>query len=226
VEEIVMTTQPTTQGRPVKQGVWTQLTMTAISLVVLGGIVLWHVRPGGEGTTAPVPGNAAHRTVTEGTTPVGGLAEPEPAAVSDQKLDQRSRPASTTLRTDTSDALDDSLAALPDKGLVIDRAGPAGDVQRSIYLVGSEEEADLLRARSDEGSAIRDALGIPESPLRLAWFDSPEAEAHFRRGIGETDAVHAALGEPPTTIIDLRAWSVAPCTEPAGSSDIARTTCS
>jgi len=63
-------------------------------------------------------------------------------------------------------------------------------------------------------------------PLRLAWFDSPEAEAQFRRGISETDALYADLGGPPTAVIDLRSGRETFCTAATGAADIVRDTCS
>jgi hypothetical protein len=70
-----MTTEATSAEQPPGgPGALTQLAMTAISLAVLGGLVLRQVRPGSNEARTPVAGSAMQRTVPEGATPTGGQA--------------------------------------------------------------------------------------------------------------------------------------------------------
>jgi hypothetical protein len=75
-----MTAEATTsEQRPSGSGIWVQLAMTAVSLAVLGGIVLWQVRTDGGEAAMPAARSAPQSSVTQGSisdgaTPRGGPA--------------------------------------------------------------------------------------------------------------------------------------------------------
>ena len=55
-----MTSQVTTQNRQQRrQGLLTELTMTMLSIGLIGAVALWHLRPGGEDATTPAAGTMA-----------------------------------------------------------------------------------------------------------------------------------------------------------------------
>jgi hypothetical protein len=75
---------------PDRQGIGTQLAMTAFSLAVLGALVLWQVRTDGEEATAPAS-STTRSSMTEGATPVAG------SVAVDAKHAAQSRTASPTI---------------------------------------------------------------------------------------------------------------------------------
>ena len=68
-----MTTQTTTI-QPSTKGMRALIGATAASLVMLGGALLWQVRPTSE-TTVPTTTTSISGAVNEGVKPLGGLAE-------------------------------------------------------------------------------------------------------------------------------------------------------
>ena len=71
-----MTTQVTTEGRRNgRSGVITQLTMTTISLVVVGGVLLWQARSASEPAALTTTPTTTAGTYDEGAPALGGLAE-------------------------------------------------------------------------------------------------------------------------------------------------------
>ena len=100
----------------------------------------------------------------------------------------------------------------------VERAAVArpAETATTVYVVGSQAQADGMRAAIAEADAIRAAVG--ETPLVDQVMVVTDAEADtFLRMMGEQDATRAALGLPSMSVIDLRSASSAGATTPADS---------
>jgi hypothetical protein len=75
---------------------------------------------------------------------------------------------------------------------------------QTVYVVGSQAQADAMRAALAEADAIRASLG--EAPLldQVTVVSDAGADTFFRM-MAEQDALRAQLGLPSLTVVDLRA---------------------
>jgi hypothetical protein len=60
-----------------------------------------------------------------------------------------------------------------------DRATRVPAVEPTVYLVESEERAQVVRREIDEQNGVRELQGQPPLEARVVWFDSPGEEVQF-----------------------------------------------
>jgi hypothetical protein len=109
--------------------------------------------------------------------------------------------------------------------LYADQVAWARAAAATIYIVESEERAQVIRASLDEGNANRAAQG--QSPLneQVLSFDSVEAEVQFW-ATHDAQQHHAGGNGVGNSVIDLRGRSRASCFEQDGTiPDVVRDTC-
>jgi hypothetical protein len=199
---MAMTTQATTQiEQEEKAGVLAHLLMTALTVALLIGLVLWQVGPGGEKTTAPVAGSAAQRggaqgSASEGAMPRGGLSER-------YAEDQRAAPVSER----------GGLAEL-----FAEQAAQEQTVGPVVYIVESPERAQAVRAAVEQMNAFRATQGQPPLDVDVVSFDSAEAAVQLWETAVAPGIRGAGVGLPYLSVIDLRGGSVAPCPVPEATS--------
>jgi hypothetical protein len=141
---------------------WVHVAMTALSLVILGVLVLWQVRQGGDESGTPVAEGTVQTSAVTAATAESGLG--------------------ATTRV----------------------------VAPRVYIVGSPEGAEALRALIEQTNDLRRFEGLRPLDETVEWFDSPEDEANFWQGI------NAVIGVPEMTslsVVDLRWLQAAGGTE-------------
>jgi hypothetical protein len=173
-EETIMATQATMRDRQQRRtGIRTQMAMTAISLAVLGGFVLWQVRPSGDEAVAPAAG---------GITPPASV----PALANGSGRSLTEQPRRSGLHTNTSDTLDDALTELDGE--------QTAAVLRSVYLVGSEVAAtaarqlaagaDQVHVVETEEDASQVRVGLSRPGTEIIDLRTPAAGATGHRAAG------------------------------------------
>jgi hypothetical protein len=225
-----MTTQVRTQESEDGHGRWTPLVLTALTLAVLGAAAFWQLQSGGEEATAPaavgVPASrGSTATATDGVMPLGGLAERyqeerragmDEAAPPVGEVDltdgaghDRTTPAMAP-RDGAPAAAAAGLATAPVAGstmlsAVIDRhmtktAAP------TIYLAGSQAQAEAIRAALDDDAALIQAVNaLPAAGAAVAVIETDDDHLRLLQLTGAADAVNAALGLPILRVVDRRA---------------------
>lgn len=184
-----MTAQRTEIRDQERQGIRAQVAMTVLTAVALGGLVLWQVRQGGGDATAPATSATTQSAQHDAAVPMGGVAE---------RLQEASRQPATREAAE-------AVARGGMAELYAERAAAARAADDTVYVVGSQAEAELLVAQLDRGSAVVDAQGLPVSPIRVEWADSAEAESRLLTAVTELNTLRGHLGSPPVKVIDLRA---------------------
>ena len=76
-------------------------------------------------------------------------------------------------------------------------------VVQTVYVVGSQAQADATQAALAEANAVREQLGAAPLADLVTVVADAEADAFFRM-MGEQDAVRANLGLPSMVVVDLR----------------------
>jgi hypothetical protein len=74
----------------------------------------------------------------------------------------------------------------------------------TIFLVGSQEQADAVRAALDQRDEILTQQGQALPTDEILVVGSAEEEFRVRASIHESDTIRAALQLPPATVVDLR----------------------
>jgi hypothetical protein len=210
-----MTTQTMTDDRPNRRSsIRTQLAMTAISLVVVGGVLLWLGRPAREPTTA------AKTTTTTGTTDEGA---PAMGGLAELYRDQERRGMDSVAPPIDDMALTDGMGHYhTPTGEVVRPLPSAPDAPPTVYLVASQEQASVVRGGIEQLNAIRATQGPPPLVGEVVAFDSAEAEVQYW-AVYEANRLRDGA---PGMIIDLRSGSMAACTEQEGTPiDVVRVTC-
>jgi hypothetical protein len=178
-----MTTQATTEGRPNgRTGVLTQLAMTAISLAIVGGVLLWQVRPASEPESAVTSTTTTSGTLAmnEGAPALGGLAE-RYRDLQTSDIDTGAPALGDVGLTDGLGHVHTEAAALPAVAVAPPtpnqraRTGPP-----TIYIVSSPEQVGETYAFLDHARGmLTDASFEQPGPAEVVWFDAPEAEASY-----------------------------------------------
>jgi hypothetical protein len=96
---------------------------------------------------------------------------------------------------------------------VVDAPAAAGRAQTvgraapvlTIYMVGTLEEATVLRGRLDEAEAITASLGLAPFHGELVAVETAADEERLMIAVNHVDMVRAGMGLPSTKVIDLRA---------------------
>ena len=199
-------TMQATDVRQDRKGLAAQVAMTAATVALLGGALLWQGRPS-DRAAAPATTTAAARVTTNGTAgrdadtaavPSGPIRPPaavDPfvyATVSDQEMFQRWPRAATA-------ALSTSPATISSPTI-----GAGGAERPTVYIAGSQSQAEALRAANDEADRIRDALGLGPVDTRIMVFASAEQETRFLTGLAAGEVERASAGLPPIRVVDLR----------------------
>lgn len=78
----------------------------------------------------------------------------------------------------------------------------ASDV--TVYMVGSQAEAERLTGAIDDGNRILDQFGKPVLNAGVVVITSAAEEEAILRANADTDAIRAGTGLPPMKVIDLR----------------------
>lgn len=155
-----MTTRTTTEEQETR-GLRGVLTMTAVTLALLGGALLWQTRSASE-TAAPGTTTAVGAP-SEGTAPMGGLAE--------SYRDAQQAAPSTTASAVPSIVIVGSQAAAARLRADLD-GDTAGrdwiglsplDVQ--IIVAATDAEAEILVAAVHDVNRLRAGLGLPETTI-------------------------------------------------------------
>ncbi len=205
-----MTTQTTT-SQPSTTRRWARLGVTAASLTVLGGALLWQIRQGGDEAATPVASSRTESRVTAPATPLGGIADARAAAaaapavpVTDQEMyqawQQRTAPV--------------SAAVTPTRPTNVVREDAV------VYLVSSPEQADRVQADIDAARAFvaEQWISLPQATVLVVG--TPEDEARAAELLDAGQYFRLTTGHPALRVVDLRlALASAPPLDPAAFSD-------
>jgi hypothetical protein len=94
------------------------------------------------------------------------------------------------------------------RGAGVTPAQPEGGIEPppvpTIFIVGTQEQADAILVGLHEVEAQRMSISVPPLNEQVALITSQEEEAQLRRVIQEQDVLRGDLGLPPTRVVDLR----------------------
>ena len=99
----------------------------------------------------------------------------------------------------------DTTNTVPQPAAALERPpmDESAETTQMLYVVGSQAQADAIRAALAEANAIRAHLGALPLADQVAVVAEAEAAAFFRMIDGQ-DAVRANLGLPSMVVVDLR----------------------
>jgi hypothetical protein len=80
------------------------------------------------------------------------------------------------------------------------------DAPHTVYVVGSEEQAAMIRTGLSDAASIRMAVGEPPLPdtESVVVATSDDEAATIIQGINEANGIRATVGLAENTVVDLR----------------------